>query len=567
MKNIFKIALCTLAFPVIWGCDDFLTEKPTTSLFNTHVYANENSAYVALVACYGMFSSSNHYGMSWTEILPPSGIFVTTGLDVLSTSLGSSRKNIVDMAKYKFDANNSGIEDMYSGVYATIAVINDLIYNVESSSMSEEAKQRLIGEARFLRAVSYFDIVRVWGKAPLALSVATTIEEAHRAKSGVKEIFDAIIEDFKYAEIYMPEKNEQVIGKPFNYAATAYLSKVYAHMATSEYMFEGETDPYSSADRTSFWQESYNHAKKVYDDKMYSLVPDYANLWRCRTNSTEESIFELQYNMTAGNNDWGFSTIPSQSTYTPKSTTGNNATRIRPSKVIYEWHKAKYTDTVSYDVDPRINENYVVTEYFKNSLASSPGGQILVYPSEGVSGSGERFPVLIKFCDPEWTAGGNSNMNWIMYRYADLLLVLAEAANEIGDPENIKFTMVNEVLKRARNTGSLIPADWKPEDYPDKDTFRDAVMKERLFEMPLEGHEWFDVRRRGKEWFVKIAEEYNAGVDKYTFSADTIGGEDRRLKVPVDAVSVRKLMYLPIPYAEINNNRGMTPADQNYGYN
>jgi hypothetical protein len=514
-----------------------------------------------------MITSQTHYGMSWTEIMPPSGIFVTTGLDVLSTSLGASQKNIADMAKYAFDANNTGIENMYSGVYATIAVINDLIYNVSNSSMSEQAKQRLNGEARFLRAVCYFDILRVWGKAPLSLSVATTIEEAHRSKSGVKEIFDAIIEDFKYAELYMPKKNEQAIGKPFNYAATAFLAKVYAHMATSEYMFEGETDPYSAQDRSGFWQESYNHAKKVYNDKMYSLLPDFGSLWRCRTNSTEESIFELQFNKTVGSNDWGFSTIPSQSTYTPKSTTGNNATRIRPSKVIYEWHKAKYTDSATYQVDPRITESYVVNQYYKNNLASSPGGTILVYPSEGITGTGERFPVLIKFCDPQWTAGGTSEMNWIMYRYADLLLVLAEAANEIGDPDNLKFAVVNEVLKRARGTGSLLPADWKSGDYPDKETFREAVMKERLFEMPLEGHEWYDVRRRGKEWFVKMATEYNTGVEKYTISADITGGLDRRIKVPVDAVSVRKLMFLPIPYAELNNNRGMTAEDQNYGYN
>ena len=564
-KNSWKAIICAIALVGTTGCDSFLTEDPQTSLFNTHVYADEQTAYTALVGAYAMFTAGNHYGQIWQVILPPSSIFITTGLDVLSTTLGASQKDIAEMGKYVYNANSGGPDKMYSGVYATLATINDVIYGIENSEIAQPGRDRLLGEARFLRGVCYFDVVRVWGEAPMPLSIATTIEEAHLGKSPVDEMFRTIIADFEFAELHMPKKDEQMKGKPFNYAATAFLAKVYAHMATSEYMFEGRVDPYSAEDRKGFWRKAYDYAKKVYDDRVYSLLPKYGDLWRCRTNSTQESIFELQFNRESGSNAWMWSMIPGQSTYTPKATSPNNASRVRASKVIYEWHKSRYSNPGIDEIDPRIGETYVVGEYYRNDLHNKPGSRVLVYPNT-VSGDGELYPVPIKYCDPEWVSGGTSNMNWIVYRYADLLLLLAEAANEIGDPDNLKFSAVNEVLARARGTESSEPGDWQAEDYPDTDSFREAVMKERLYELPLEGHEWFDVRRRGKEWFKKMAVAYNEGVEQYTIAADTAEGKDRRVFIPTDDETVRKLMFLPIPYAELNNNRGLTPADQNYGY-
>ena len=574
MKNILKTTITILMALGASGCEHFLEENPSTALFSTQVYANEENAYTGVIGCYGMLTTTNYMGTAWTEIMPPSSIFVTTGLDVNSTTLGGTQKNIVEMARYAYNGNNSGIEQMFNGVYALIVRANDVIYGIEhSKGISEEAKNRLTGEVKFLRAFSYFNIVRTWGKAPLLLTPPTSIEEAHQPRSGVKEIFDQIIKDFEFAEQYMPTKEEQAVGKPFNYAATAFLAKVYAHMATSEYMFEGETDPYTENDRKEFWRKAYTYAKKVYDDKKYELVPRYGDLWQCRSQNTSESIFEIQFNFEVGYNDWGFSIIPSQSTYTPEATTGSNATRIRPTKVPYEWQREKYTTydnmNIPVAVDPRIAETYVVDSYQKNSLASSPGSTVWVYPNEAVGGTGERFPVPIKFVDPTWKNSGKSNMNWIVYRYADLLLTLAEAANEIGDPDNIKFTAVNEVLARARQSTTPAqdqPDDWSVNEYPSQEEFRDAIMKERLFELPLEGHEWFDVRRRGKAWFKKMAEEYNQGVLDYEIPGDQANGIDRRIFVPTDDNTIRKLLFMPLPYSELNNNRALTLEDQNYGY-
>ena len=122
-------------------------------------------------------------------------------------------------------------------------------------------------------------------------------------------------------------------------------------------------DPYTATDRAEFWRKAYNCAKEVYDAKVYTLQPNYANLWNCRTIDSDEIIFQLLFNEQTGGNNFGYSIIPGQSRYTPKGTTTNNNGRVRPTKPPYEWQKEKYSE-----LDPRLEINYVTTEYCRNDL-------------------------------------------------------------------------------------------------------------------------------------------------------------------------------------------------------
>ena len=587
MNQIKKIVKTKIIISVIFftlSCDDFLTEDPKIDLFESVIYENELNAATAVTACYAQITAGNYYGTDWPKFPQASSIFITTGVAMNST--GRTQRELIRMGIFEYDGNIAGIGNMFRGAYAAVNTCNRTIFGIENSSgISDEAKNRLISDAKFLRALTYFNIVRTWGRSPFYLKPHTTIEEAHRPKSEVNVIFDAIIEDFEFAARYMLEKNDprRDAGRPFNYAAKAMLAKVYAHLATSEYLFLDSTDPYTAEDRSGFWRKAYDYAKEVYDAKVYSLLPDYDKLWRCQSINTDELIYEIQFNPMTNRNNWGYSMIPPMSTYTPFAASNANNGQIRPGKVAYEWQIEKYSTHVQVgeqsiltDIDPRLAANFVTT----GSYPLNAGGSQNCYPTPVPRTNVNRFPAPIKYTDPLWTSGQVSRMNWPYYRYADLLLLLAECANEIGDPDGIKFTVVNEVLQRARNSGkSLIddspskePADWEPSDsrYATVELFREEVMKERLFEMPMEGHEWYDVRRRGIDWFIKMATQYNYGVEEYALPDENNAPANElhlfKAKAPTDRNTVRKFLLMPFPFEELNNNRALTLDDQNYGY-
>lgn len=579
---MFPAVLAALAS--LAGCKDFLTEHPTENLFSTQIYANRETAYTAVIGCYSMLVGG-YYAAPWTETIQPSSIFVCTGQDVGSTSLGAGALDLANMARFNIDPNHSGVSAAWSGVYAAISRCNTTIAGIEQSSgISDDDKSKLLGEVRFLRGFNYFNVVRTWGRAPMPMIPPTTIADAHQGRVGVDTLFRTIIDDLKYAEANMPTKAEQVWGKPCNTAATAFLAKVYAAMASSSYggggsyYFVGRANPW--ADSTdAFWNEAYNYAKKVYDSGTYSLVPDYNDLWMARTKNTSESIFEIQFNaITSPGNNWAWGTYVGFSMFTPNSTTNNNGNRIKGSRAVYNWQVAKYTAA-----DPRMNANYIMGGYFmSNPMASTYPNAVWIFPTDTIPGPTitrvtnwpVTFPCLKKYFDPAWTSGATANINWPVYRYDDLILTLAEAANEIGRPKDEVVGYVNEVLQRARNSGpggaaapQAQPAPWDPNDpaLATQEGMREAIMRERLFEMPCEGQEWFDVRRRGVAWFKMMAEESNTELLSHQYSSDV--GRVNQILVPTDTMLVRKFLFFPIPQTEINANWAYaTNKDQNFGY-
>ncbi|MDE6858371.1 MAG: RagB/SusD family nutrient uptake outer membrane protein, partial [Alistipes sp.] len=160
---------------------------------------------------------------------------------------------------------------------------------------------------------------------------------------------------------------------------------------------------------------------------------------------------------------------------------------------------------------------------------------------------------------------GNANCNFIVYRYADLLLTLAEAANELGGAHTREAVgYVNEVLGRARNASNEMrqePADW-PDDMSQEE-LREELRVERRCELKGELHEWFDVRRFGVEYLRKLIAAHN---ERLALAEAESTSNDYDYVLPDDYESVKKNMLLPFPNAEISANYNISAADQNYGY-
>ncbi len=513
LSNKSYIILLTLTC-LIFSCKNTLEEDPETFFSEDSVFSTEAGVETAVNGLYGQFSNGNYYGTSWVSgILPVSGIFF------------SSQTAHRDATSLNTTSSNQLVTSVWSQAYRTINTANIIINNLENTNLEFSNRTSALGHAYFIRGVAYFDLVRFFSGVPLRLEPVND-QTIHAPKSTAQEVYNQVISDLEKAKTMMPGKGMTINGRPANLAANVYLAKVYMTLA--------------GAGDASQWTKAQSELMPVYN--VYSLTPTYAELFMPQNENTEESIFELQYDHTGGvrNADMVRAFTPSNSTFAPSNVPTFG--RIRPNKEVFDNHVATYPD------DPRIDVTYVYNSYEKND-----GGTQKIYPEKNTGNQG--FPAIAKWFDPSYN-GTTTARNYILLRYADVLLMLAEIENEINGPDNA-YTYVNELLARARDidgdgmSDSVEPADWSGMSQED---FRNKIMQERLFELLSEGQEWFDTRRRGYQFFLDNVITPHNNHPTLDPTTDFI--------YPTD----EKNMLLPIPLAEISGNQSVTVEDQNPGY-
>ena len=218
---------------------------------------------------------------------------------------------------------------------------------------------------------------------------------------------------------------------------------------------------------------------------------------------------------------------------------------------VYDSHVNRYLG------DPRIASTFVTSYLSYKSSSASDTVTLKTYPYYTKRGSQKQsYPFVFKYFvkDPTKT-NYNTNQNLIIYRYSELLLMLAEIENELHGPQNA-YQYVNQVLARARNSGgsgTIEPANWSGLT---QESFRESIMQEYNYELLGEGHDWFVVRRRGYQYFKTHVIEVHNSFPAYDFSKlydNEYPDNDR-------------IMLLPISSDEISSNPNVTSADQNPGY-
>lgn len=427
------------------------------------------------------------------------------------------------------------VENLWAGCYRVIARTNDVISGLENINLGDKvAQDNIIGQAYFLRAYTYFDLIRTYGAVPMPLQPAT-LGNINLPRSPVSDVYAQIISDASKAATLLPEPGQQTAGRPARYAANMLLAKVYMQLA------ESSTTP-------DYWKKAWDEAIKVYGK--YTMVSNYNALWNISTcNNTTESIFEINGNVeytlrlhqlfTASNGNIG------------KSVWG----RIKPNIELYDLHAAKYSD------DPRLTATFRTqwTKFETNGTET----QSITYPTFTTRGNTDKsYPWLNKYYIKDiYAANYNTNMHFVSYRYADLLLMLAEIENELNGPANA-FQYVNKVLARARlsGTGAINPKDWSGLSQAQ---FRDAIMLEYRFELLGEGHDWFNMKRRGWAYFKKNVVDFHnnyTGAKKYDW---TKKGD---VQFGINLSTQSRLMLMPIPSGEMTANPNITGKDQNPGY-
>lgn len=524
-KNYYRIllgvALFTIHSSLFTSCDSLLEEDTDSFPSKSVIYSNDQSVESALTGCYHGLISYNTFQSDYHTI------FCTAGGTMNNTSSSYN-----DSKAQKIEPDNKYIGRHFQTNYRVIADCNDLLDKIDGSGASDELKTRAKGETHLLRGMIYFNLVRAFGGLPLRITpiTSTTLD---MPRSTVEETYQQVIADLEEAAQLLPEKNPTE-GRPNRYAAHALLGKVYLTLANGE-----EGSPY--------WQKCIDECQKVYGH--YQLVP-LQTLYNAQSRNTAESIIEIQFSDINGST-WTQGIAPDVSDFTPNATS-NPYGRYRPSKYIFDTWRNQYPG------DPRIEEGIIYNFYTKN------GGKdtVQIYPAyNSDKGSSRMWPYLKKFLDTRYVAQ-YSCQNFMYLRYADVLLMLAEATNEVSGPD-AAYKYVNEVLARARN--SATPAAEQPADWSGmtKQEFRQRIMYERFYELLGEETEYFDLRRRGWQFMLDYWKAHNAHPTNCPNPSSTKYKDDWFVCTPEMA---QRAMLLPFPTLEINSNNAITDEDQNPGY-
>ena len=454
MKKAASIFI--LATTVFTACD-FLEENPKSVINSTTFYRTEADAVAATNAIYEYLT----VGTEGIFERGFGGIFFNdywVFKDILSdncteTIISQEYRTIND---FGFTAENERFELYWQDLYQTISAANVVIDRVPKIDMDVMKRDHLVSEARFIRAMMYFEGVRLFGDVPLILHQILNLSDARVPRTPKADVYEAIIDDLEWARDHLSDTYRVGLGRATPMACTALLSKVYLEM--------GE------------YELSADEAEIVITSNQYPLFTDFADLFRLENANSGEIIFAVNYSGTLSE---GFK--PNQ--YHVRLLPPNLHKNGEGPKNAFGW-EVPTTDLYN-SFDPQDRRRAVT---FITSFTYSNG--------ETVSFS----PHISKFWDREnEPLGNNTDMDVIYLRTADIMLVYAEALNEINNgPNATAYDMINKVRKRARFNGTTelaILPDLSGLTYPQ---FKDAILQERRHELVMEGSRYHDLVRMGK---------------------------------------------------------------------
>jgi hypothetical protein len=364
---------------------------------------------------------------------------------------GNSRGTQTPVSLYQGldNTNINRVGTIWDNFYQSIRNANLVISNVpKGTSMTDVEKTAFVAEAKYMRALTYFAMVRNWAGVPLRTEANMTVADVPR--SSVEDVYKLIVADALEAEKGLADSPSE-IGRPTIWAAKTLLSEVYLYLEQ--------------------WAQSAAKAKEVIDSKKYSLVAvatseDFQKLYGPEVVNTPEEIFYFKYSR-----QQGFGLV----SYAHRKTAQYNY--YGPGGVY-----AQYTDSVSNSVI----KNWDFKDLRKNHI---------LYNVD--IGLGTTSCLYRKYRDPLATSGAGNDYPW--YRYADLLLFHAEAdARANGKPTAEALESLNKVHRRAygkpAETASTV--DFKLADFTTQ-SFIDKVIQERGYETMYEGKRWNDLKRLG----------------------------------------------------------------------
>ena len=485
---IFIILSCI----AITSCQDLLTENPKSFLSPENFPTTEKDAIAATNAVYSrLFSSPREL---YYAFVPSDEAFQ-----------GYHNKRALT-----YFAGLNGLDEdtnsLWQEAYAGISRANTVIDYVPSVVMNETTKKRLIGEAKFLRAYYYFGLVRKYGAVPIVSKALTSAADFEGiTRKPVSEVYKLIKQDLLESKIVLPDSYPSAeIGRATKWAAIGILAKVYLTL--------GE------------WGDAVKQCDEIISSGQFGLIADYNKLFLVEN---EHKLFPNKNGTLVNENIWDVQYAVNDRPNTITQQTGSRDVTIGGNKAIYGGFENMIPPntflTMFEKGDKRLAISYITTV----------NGHVLKSPTTPGAG-----PISGKYHN--LTSGlpipANSGNNIYVLRYADVLLMRAEAENELNGPANA-YAFINLVRERA-GIPSLSGLS--------NEEFRTSIRKERATELSFEGHRRYDLLR----WGIYVETIRNS--------------TSPFLKEPAAAIQdYHKL--LPVPFNEISASNGSIV--QNPGYN
>lgn len=596
--NKFNILIAMLVCLNICGCSDFLEEDPKGKLTTDNFYNSESDARQAINGVYRRLSDSWVTGYNIKQI--PNDLLKRASWDEAS-----------GLSNFTYGSENTYIAGMWQNHYAVIKDCNSVIDNVTTNKEKINNWERYVGQAHGIRAFLYFDLVRWFGDVPLVLTDTKSLDGLEVTRTPQKEVFRQIIEDFEYCISHTMDKGDTSKGYQYGRltkdACHGFLAKVYLWLG-SVAQRDGKEILGNAADN---FEKSLEHSSAVIQGGRYKLVDYYPDVFNAKTrDKAPDEVLWCVQGLTGddtgtwtgmmfgirGNQNLGGSWDNISSSdyhrmmYEPSDSIRRlwNCPRmtIQDDGTLWGWDYKMYWDTRG---DQKLSEATENNNWLQWSI-----------------GKFRRYPLA----DPSSYNYTNFGMDEPLLRYADVLLMYAEAYNEVNhgpgdyrpssgmDMSGISiqsaYDAVNLVRKRSRiaNEGimhqDVLPRklitdyatevdecvpDWKSGAYgyiydgvrtaweynrygDDYTAFRTEILNERARELVAESTDrWCDLVRRGI-----LVKQMQAWRQYNPFISNT----EREITTPGAPENIQsRNMLLPVPLSEIDVNKNLT---QNPGY-
>jgi starch-binding outer membrane protein, SusD/RagB family len=513
MKSYKYILLAMLATGLS-SCEEFLKEEPESFLSEDQYYKTQTDAINAVNAVYFFLNSGG------SNIQTPYNTLFNTGMNMAGDDEdpgpGATNADVRSLSVQSHSSSNLRIYEIWQQHYAAVKKANVALEKIPTIQFDEALKARLIGETKFLRALFYFNLVRLYGDVPLVTEYQKDVNAADYevAKSPSTEVYAQIEKDLKEAAAALPATySSPNVGRATAGAAKSLLAKVYLTKASQPLNIVAH---YKDAIATA--EEALSPADGGTGTYNYDLVTNYAEVFLPAFKNNKEHIFSAQFKSNSLNQ--GNAEYPRSILSGIPGLTGNYAHMVR----FYTVGNDKFFSI--YKLFKPGDKRRDVT--FVRSFTSPSNGRKYALPITNTTIAGDSTPFWNKWYDPASSAVTNqAATNVPIIRYAELLLIHAEAENEANGPTAKAYKSINRIRTRAglpNLTAGLT-----------KDQFRDSVYLDRRLELTYEYQRWFDLQRQkdasGKSTFV--ANLHKVG--------KTNAAEKHRL--------------YPIPQSEIDNNK------------
>lgn len=489
IKKLLAVYILMFSFFGLVSCDDDLDVEPESEITTEYFYSTAEEIGFAVTAVYNALHNMTDIEWMLTELRSDN-----TYMNVDSSS--SSDITLRTLDRFEVLSTNEHITEYYRSAYSLISLANRVLANLDVIE-DQEVRDRYEGEVKFLRAHAYFNLVRLYGPVPIVDRVITGEEGLELDRAPEEEVYAFIENDLLRAAEVLPDGyNSDQTGRVTQWSAKGLVGKVYLTQHKD--------------------QEAINVLEEVVENSSHSLLNEYENVFDINNEYNEEILFAVRYQSGSVGLGGPFANFFAPVQSEDYVVTGGGDARNVPTETMSD----------SYEEEDERKEP---------SMSDSWVGD----------GGIENFKKYIKKFNSDFAAVDDAGNDWPVLRFADVLLMLAEAHNELGD-RGTGLDYLNEVRERA----GLEP--YEASEVASYFDFKIALEEERRVEFAFENQRWFDLVRTGRA--VTVMNQHFNTEFQYNDPDDP--------ESPVNPIEEWQLL-LPIPQYEIDLNPNIA---QNIGY-